>query len=241
MDKFIETLRKENPMSKNKENVNPMKPAPKAPETEDEKIIFESEDVAAIAAEMAEEHGFDLNAIVGTGEGNAITLDDVQKAIDVNKEQTNDFVSQKDPALEDKIDFASDEAGEFAIELADKINIKTIKAIKGTGKDGAITKGDLRKALKIVEDEEKAKAAEEEAKNKPEESDDNGVEDVEAELDLTNPKDVSKLNLQIIEEIVSFGSPVRGALNTKPKVQESWNTLISKVVKLKKAIAAFEK
>ena len=57
-----------------------------------------------------------------------------------------------------------------------------------------------------------------------------------SDFDMTKAEDVSELAKTVIDELVSFGHPVRGALDRKPKVQESWNELIKKAQKLQGAM-----
>ncbi len=233
-------------MSKQTQKANPMKPAPAAQESEDNTLNFESEEVMDLAGEAEAAGKLSLEDLVGTGEDGVVTLDDVEKAIESHDaDDQNDEDKESEEGSEDTIDFASDEAGEYAHEIREKVDASTVQ---GTGKDGAITKGDLKKALKAVEDEEKAKAdaeaaekAKAEAAAKAAEKSDEGEEEEERELDLNDPQDLAILNKEVINGLISFGSPVRGALNTKPAVQGRWNELLADANKLKKAIANIEK
>lgn len=57
-----------------------------------------------------------------------------------------------------------------------------------------------------------------------------------ADYDLSKPEEVAELAKSVIDDLVSFGHPVRGALDRKPKVQESWNELVKKAQKLQGAM-----
>lgn len=53
-----------------------------------------------------------------------------------------------------------------------------------------------------------------------------------ADRDLSDPAEVAELLDEVVEGLVSFSGPVRGALNTKPKAQAEWNTLVQKATAL---------
>ena len=194
---------------------NAMKPPAEEPAQEHkiegvDETVFESEDVVKAAVEASDEYGIDLNELKGTGENGVVTEEDVLKAVEA---------AEKPDEGETDVDFASETAGEFYAENKDKIDLSKVK---GTGKNGAITKGDLQKAL--PKDKE------------PEETEEESEEDEgETELDYNNPDDVAGEIERVLDDVTSFIIPVRGALNTKPKVQASWNDLAKRVVKLNKA------
>jgi pyruvate/2-oxoglutarate dehydrogenase complex dihydrolipoamide acyltransferase (E2) component len=71
--------------------------------------------------------GLDFSKVKGTGKKKAVTVEDVNAAIE---------------AVKPKINFASDEAGEFAIEVG--LEECELTEIVGTGTDGAITVEDLQ-------------------------------------------------------------------------------------------------
>lgn len=203
---------------------NPMKPAAPA-ENEENTIKFESEETAKFAAEIAEKEGIDLATLEGTGDEDAITLDDLQAAIDA-KENAGDGETPPPANETDKINFASDDAAEYAHEVKDKIDITKVV---GTGKkDGGITKGDIKLAVQAIEKAEAAAEAEKAAAATPAEK----SNDDEGEGEDDAPATVES----VLESLISFGIPVRGALNTKPKVQEAWNALIADAVKVRKAL-----
>lgn len=56
------------------------------------------------------------------------------------------------------------------------------------------------------------------------------------DYDLDNPHDAKALIETVINDLVSFGPAVTGALSRKPKVEESWNKLIKKARKLQSKI-----
>lgn len=80
----------------------------------------------------------------------------------------------------------------------------------------------LEEQLKTVTEEKEAL----EKKSAPAEKSDDD------EKPAKTPKGVAGL----LEEIISMASPVRGALSTKPKVQETWNVLMDKVIKAHRSI-----
>lgn len=205
-----------------------------AAEAAKENIVFESEEVAEYAAQAAEEYGLNLSEIEGTGENGSISIADIDGAISAAAEN-----SQVE-ANKDVSDFASDEAAEYsAFLIADgKISEEKVAQIKGTGKAGSITKKDLDKAVKAEEKE--AAATDSDSPPVPEEAAEKEEEKIEKEIDLTNPVHVSELIETILDEVISFGHPVRGALNGKPKVLERWNALVKNSTDVKRAIESFK-
>jgi len=227
-------------------SVNPMKDGP---EENDGKVKFETEELATYAAEAAEEYGLELGEMVGTGPDAVITADDVDAAVTAAD-------NMEDP---DAVNFASEDAGEFYAENEEKIDLDEVE---GTGKEGAITVDDLKAVIpaepaaeaKFTTDtvKEAADAAVKdhgvdlatvtgtakdgsinaadvrkaveaiEAANAPEPSDD------EAEEEVDEIK-------SIIDDIVSFGLPVRGALKNKPLVLARWLDLQYRAVKTQRS------
>lgn len=203
---------------------NPMKPAESA-ETEEEKVIFENEDTAKLAAELVDKEELEIATLEGTGADGVITLDDIQTALDAKKAGT-DPDADTDPADADTINYASDDAAEYAHEVKDKIDITKVV---GTGKkDGGITKGDIKKAVEAVEKAEKAAQDAADAEAKKQAKANGGDQDEDEAVDETPTVE------GLIEKLISFGIPVRGALNTKPKVQDEWNKLLKDAVYLQK-------
>lgn len=209
--------------------VNPMKDGPEeeavTETTEEINIFFESEEVATYAAEKAEEYGLELDGITGTGEDGVITRADIDKAVEIagqvdednnppseteknDEDQAADNTEgdTSDADVQETVDFASDVAGEFYAANKEKI---VLADVKGTGKNGSITKGDLEKYLP------KEDPAEEEVN---EEAEDRPKEDTAESL---------------IEELINFGLPVKGALKNKPLVLQSWNSLFERAIKFR--------
>jgi 2-oxoisovalerate dehydrogenase E2 component (dihydrolipoyl transacylase) len=77
---------------------------------------------------LAVEHNVDLTLIEGSGSNGNVVVKDVKAFIETNKVTVN---------------FASEEAGELAAELA--LDAEKLKDCIGTGKDKAITVEDLEK------------------------------------------------------------------------------------------------
>jgi len=80
------------------------------------------------AEKLALEAGLNIDDIVGGGRGGNIRVADVTAAIE---------------AAKPSVDFASDEAGELAVELG--FDAQSLTEIKGTGDNGAITVADIEK------------------------------------------------------------------------------------------------
>ena len=239
-------------MAKNeKPAVNPMKDGP---EDNENKVVFESEELAKYAADAAEEYGLDLAEMLGTGENGVITADDVDKAIEEADEgETVNFASEDagefyaenedainlddvegtgtegaitvddmkkvmspNPAEEETVKFTTDQVKEAA-EAAVKDHGVDLATIKGTAKDGSINAKDVRNAIEAVQ---KAKAPATPSAPEPKE------DDAEEEVDEIK---------SIIDDLVSFGLPVRGTLKNKPKVLERWLDLQARAVKAQRA------
>lgn len=244
-------------MAKNdKKPVNPMKDGPE----DDEKVVFESEELAKYAAEAATEYDIDLGEIKGSGADGVITADDVDLAIKEASEETDNFASEDagefyaeneddinldevegtgkdgaitvedmeklltpDPAEGEEIKFTTDQVKEAA-EAAVKDHGVDLKTIKGTAKDGSINAKDIRSAVEAIE-EEKAPA------NPPKYPTPNTPAEEEAGEGVEAVDEIKS----IIDDLVSFGLPVKGALKNKPKVLERWNDLQARAVKAQRA------
>ena len=238
-------------MAKNeKKAVNPMKDGPEDDVNED-KVVFESEELAKYAAD---EYDLDLAEMVGTGKNGVITAEDVDKAITeaeetetVNfaSEDAGEFYAENEEVInldevegtgaegaitvddmkkvmpaapaEEGVKFTTDQVKEAA-ELAVKDHGIDLSTIKGTAKDGSINAADVRKAVEAVE-EANAPAP---TPSAPEANEGEAVEEV----------DEIK---SIIDDLVSFGLPVRGTLKNKPKVLERWLDLQARAVKAQRA------
>lgn len=92
--------------------------------------------ISPAAKKLADAEGVDLSKIEGSGPNGNVVVDDVKKAIDGPGAAVN---------------FASDEAGELAIELG--LDAEKLAEIEGTGEDSAITVEDLRKFVDESDDE----------------------------------------------------------------------------------------
>jgi len=108
------------------------------------------------------------------------------------------------------VNFASEDAGEFYAENEEKIDLDEVE---GTGKDGAITVDDL-KAVIPAEPAAEAKFTTDTVKEAAEE-----VDEIKS----------------IIDDLVSFGPPVRGRLKNQPKVLARWLELQKRAVKVQRA------
>ena len=202
---------------------NPMKPA------ETEKPDFASEEAGELAVKLNNDGKIsteEIAALKGEGKDGAITVDDIEKALE-EKEAAAAAEAEKANDDGDNIVFTTEDVAAFAAEQADKIGF-AITDIVGTAKQppGAIGKKDVDNHIKSIE---KAKKAEEKAAEKESEAESKAKdesEDEEGELTLES----------FFERFMQFSIPVRGALNTKPKVQGQWNKLIADAVKLQKQL-----
>lgn len=123
--------------------------------------------------------------------------------------------AKEDQAPEETTVFATEKAAAFAAEMLEKHGLKT-ESIKGTGKDGAITKGDIEGAVKSVEDD--------------------SVEDAPAPAQKETKAVKGDELKEILDRMISFSLPIRGALNTKPRVQAEWNALCERAIKYRKSL-----
>lgn len=60
------------------------------------------------------------------------------------------------------------------------------------------------------------------------------------EIDLNDPEQASAALKGVIDDLVSFGHPVSGALSRKPKVQESWDKLVKRARKIQSHVNKLE-
>lgn len=128
-----------------------------------------------------------------------------------------------------ELNFASDEAGELAFKLntEGKLSTATLAAIEGTGEDGAITSEDIEAAVKAGAEADPAEdpAPEPEKTPAPTEKKAKGQASADAAEGLS----------AAITRLLSFGAPIRGALHSKPRVQQSWNEAVEEAQKAQAA------
>lgn len=183
---------------------NPMKPAPQTQEGEENK---NAENTASEDNTDGDANAADVNTEDG---------DNSESNTAGEEENSSEGEGEEEQGSEDTIEFTNDDVKDFAYESAEKYGFK-VEDIVGTAKNprGAIKKGDVNKLVTAAE----KKIAEEAAKNAP---------------PVVETEEEDEEELDFLDELISFGVPVRGALNTKPKVQARWNEFIERAVKLKR-------
>lgn len=167
----------------------------------------------------------------------------------------NPMKPDPEKSLLEGYNFASDDAAEYAAEAVSQgLDMSTVVS---TGKTG-ITKADITKALKLMEDlaDEDDEPEEDEETDSEEGSEAADEPAAETDSDKAAKKEQQKALKEEVEkagsgetkydppenhefqdfltEFMSFSLPVRGALNGKPKVQERWNELVKRAGKLRK-------
>lgn len=97
-----------------------------------------------------------------------------------------------------------------------------VDALEGTGDGGEVTLGDLQAAVDALDD------------GGDDSDDEEGTEEDEAAVAQFEQNEDEFI--AILDELISFGAPVKGALNTKPKVQQRWIELFQRAVKARNSL-----
>lgn len=190
-------------------------------------VKYESQDTADYAAATTNEYAVQFEEGKGTGKDGVYTVADIDSAIegvtaqrsaqvedgekkDVNE---NDIIPDSTKVGADVktsvIETTEAQAIKFASEAAEKLAKDSnidLSGVKATGKSG-FTKSDIEQAIAATGKEDEAQA--------------------------TESRDGVK---SIIEDLVSFGLPVKGALKDKPKVQATWLDLQKRAQKALQAL-----
>jgi len=188
-------------------------------------VKYESQDAADYATATTNEYAVQFEEGKGTGKDGVYTVADIDSAIEgvtaqrsaqvedgenqaitENQAKTDTVASDVNPTVTETTEA---QAVKFASDAAEKLAKDSnvdLSGVKATGKSG-FTKADIEQAIAATGNDDEAQATE-------------SRDDVKS----------------IIEDLVSFGLPVKGALKDKPKVQATWLDLQNRAQKALQAL-----